>query len=92
MVDKLVTKVKYELIAETSRMLRASLSVIRLVTVTGIETGGGNEINTPSQPVLESAGSWSVWTLEHSWRGAGFIVIVIIIQTLEIIGTSRRLV
>ena len=36
---------KYELIAESSRMLRAGLSVVHLVTVTGIETGGGNEIN-----------------------------------------------
>ena len=45
MVDKLVTKVKYELIAETSKMLRAGLSVVRLVTVTGNETAGGNEIN-----------------------------------------------
>ena len=81
---------KYELIAETSRMLRAGLSV-HLVTVTGNEMAGGNEINTPSRPVLESVGSWSVWTLEHSWRGAGFIIIIIVVQTLEIIGRCRRL-
>ena len=46
MVVKLFTKVKDELITETSIMLRVGLSVVHLVTVTGTKTGYGNEINS----------------------------------------------